>query len=48
MTERSKENCITLIVFGVVTLGLYAMGAGGFSVLGALPLLNLDTSQEPK
>jgi len=42
MSGRQKENIATLILTAVLVLGLYAMGAGGLSLWGLLPLLNLN------
>jgi hypothetical protein len=36
------ENCVTLVATTVLVLGLYAMGAGGWSAGGMLLLLNLN------
>ena len=36
------ENCITLICTVILALGLYAMGAGGYSLWAMLLLLNIN------
>lgn len=36
------ENCVTLVVTGVVVLGLYAMSGSWHSLWGLLLLLNMN------
>ena len=42
MSNMWMENCITLICCTAIVLGLYAMGAGGWSFLGLLLLGNIN------
>jgi hypothetical protein len=41
------ENVATLVVAMATVLGLYALGAGGFSALGLVFLLNLNYARKP-
>ena len=36
------ENVATLVIAAVLVLGLYALGAGGFSAVGFIILLNIQ------
>ena len=37
------ENIVTVIAIAAIVIGLYAMGAGGFSAVGFILFLNLNT-----
>lgn len=37
------ENVITIVVCSILVLGLYYMGAGGYSFMGLAILLNITT-----
>lgn len=37
------ENVITIVVCGILVLGLYYMGAAGYSFMGLAVLLNITT-----
>ena len=36
------ENIVTMICTTILVLGLYAMGAGGWSLFGLLLLMNMN------
>ena len=38
------ENIVTVIAITAIVLGLYAMGAGGFSAVGFILFFNLNMS----
>lgn len=42
------ENVITTILCSIIVLGLYYMGAKGYSFLGLLMLLNITTIKGKK
>jgi hypothetical protein len=42
MTGAAVENIVTIIVTAILVLGLYWMGAGGWSFLGLLVLANMN------
>lgn len=42
------ENIVTVLAIAAIVLGLYAMGAGGWSGCGFLLLLNLSTYSEKR
>jgi hypothetical protein len=42
-TRAVIENVITMTLTATVVLGLYAMGAGGWSLCGFLLMLNMNS-----
>lgn len=40
--KTTIENCITLLITAALILGLYKMGAGGWSFWGLVLLMNIN------
>lgn len=47
-TAPIVENCVTVVATAALVLGLYALGAGGWSAGGFLLLANLNLRVQPK
>jgi hypothetical protein len=47
-TVAHVENIVTIIVTAALILGLYWMGAGGWSLWGLLLMGNLNSQGNPK